>query len=113
MVKEKIKIFDAVEFNNIKDLMYHVAEKYKEKIAFVIKHKKEKEVSYENVTYTRLLEDINKLGTAFYAMKLQGKRIAIIGKNSSSWSSVALICAASLKYLLVSLSLITIVSILY
>ena len=82
---EKIKIYEATEFNNVKEIIYNSAKKYNEKIAFVIKHKNENEVSYENVTYTRLLEDINKLGTCFYNMGLQGKRIAIIGKNRYEW----------------------------
>lgn len=82
---ERIKIYEATEFNNIKDLMYHIAKKYNEKIAFVIKHKNGNEVSYENISYTALLEDINKLGTAFYSLGLKGKRIAIIGKNRYEW----------------------------
>ena len=82
---EKIKIYEATEFNNVKEIIYNSAKKYNEKIAFVIKHKNGNEVSYENVTYTRLLKDIHKLGTCFYNMGLQGKRIAIIGKNRYEW----------------------------
>ncbi len=82
---EKLKIFDATEFKNVKEIIYHSVEKYKEKFAFVIKHKNNDDISYENITYKKLLEDINKLGTAFYNMKLKGKRIAIIGKNSYEW----------------------------
>ncbi len=82
---ENKKIFDVKEFNNIKEIIYNSAEKYAENIAFVIKHKIGKEVNYENVTYKRLLEDINKFGTALYNMGLQGKRVAIIGKNRYEW----------------------------
>ncbi len=82
---ERIKIFEATEFNNIKELVYHISEKYNEKIAFVIKHKNGNEVSYENITYKGLLEDINKLGTALYNLGLKGKRVAIIGKNRYEW----------------------------
>lgn len=82
---EKFKIFEATEFQNIKEIMYYASKKYADQIAFVIKHKQDKEVSYENVTYKRLLEDVNKLGTAFYHMELKGKRIAIIGKNRYEW----------------------------
>ncbi len=82
---ERIKIFEATEFNNIKELVYHISEKYNEKIAFVIKHKNGSEVSYENITYKGLLEDINKLGTALYNLGLKGKRVAIIGKNRYEW----------------------------
>ena len=82
---KRIKIFEATEFNNIKELVYHISEKYNEKIAFVIKHKNGSEVSYENITYKGLLEDINKLGTALYSLGLKGKRVAIIGKNRYEW----------------------------
>lgn len=85
MVKNK-KIFPAIEFKDIKEIIYHSAEKYKENIAFVIKHKVNDGVNYENITYQRLLEDVNKLGTALYNMKLKGKRIAIIGKNRYEWA---------------------------
>ncbi len=86
-VKEKDlrKIFDAKEFKNIKDIIYNSAKVFKEQIAFVIKHKDGENIEYENVTYKRLLEDINKLGAAFYAMKLKAKRIAIIGRNRYEW----------------------------
>lgn len=85
MVKSE-KIFPAIEFKDIKEIIYHSAEVYKEKIAFVIKHKVNDVVNYENITYQKLLEDVNKLGTALYNMKLKGKRIAIIGRNRYEWA---------------------------
>ncbi len=82
---EKNKIYDATEFNNVKEIVYDMAEKFSEKAAFVIKHKENDKVNYENVSYTRLLEDINKLGTAFFDMGLKGKRVAVIGRNRYEW----------------------------
>lgn len=79
------KYFEATEFENIKELIYNAVSKYQEKTAFVIKHK-EKEVSYENVTYTRLLEEINQLGTKFYDLGYQKKRVAIVGRNCYQWA---------------------------
>ena len=79
------KIFDATEFNNIKEIIYNSAKKYKDNLAFVIKNKEEKNTTYENVTYKRLLEDVNKLGTALYSLGLKAKRVAIIGKNRYEW----------------------------
>lgn len=79
------KIFDVKEFDNIKEIIYNSSEKYSENIAFVIKHKDGKEVSYENVSYKRLLEDINKFGTALYNLGMKGKRVAIIGRNRYEW----------------------------
>ena len=79
------KIFEATEFKNIKEILYHSAKVYAKNIAFTIKHKEEKKVSYEDVTYERLLKDVNKLGTAFYNIGLKAKRIAVIGKNRYEW----------------------------
>ena len=76
--------FNATEFKNLKELIYNASKKYSEKIAFIIKHK-EKEVRYENITYKKLLEDINALGTKLYNMGLKAKRIAIVGRNRYEW----------------------------
>ncbi len=80
------KIYSAKEFKNIKEIIYNSVKLYGEKIAYVIKHKDKKDVSYENVTYKRLLDDANKLGTALFDMGFQRKRIAIIGKNRYEWA---------------------------
>ena len=80
------KIYNAKEFKNIKEIIYNSVKLYGEKIAYVIKHKDKKDVSYENVTYKRLLDDANKLGTALFDMGFQKKRIAIIGKNRYEWA---------------------------
>lgn len=79
------KYFEATEFENIKELIYDAVSKYQEKTAFMIKHKKEKDVSYEKVSYSRLLEDINQLGTKFYDLGYADKRVAIVGRNSYEW----------------------------
>lgn len=79
------KIFKAKEFDNIKEIIYNSAKKYENSTAFVIKHKEVGNINYENVTYKRLLEDINKLGTSLFDMNMQNKRIAIIGKNRYEW----------------------------
>jgi long-chain acyl-CoA synthetase len=84
-MKSSEKIFDVNEFKNIKEIIYASAEKYDEKIAFVIKHQENKTKNYENITYKRLLEDINKLGSSLYEMGFKGKRIAVIGKNRYEW----------------------------
>lgn len=77
---------EVKEFNNVKELIYHVADKYSSQIAFVIKHQNGKEIDYENITYKKLLEDINKLGTALFEMGFQGKRVAVIGRNRYEWA---------------------------
>ena len=82
---ERDHLFEATEFNNIKEVIYDAVRKYNEKEVFVIKHKEEKEISYENISYNRMLEDINGLGTKLYEMGFKGKRIAVIGKNRYEW----------------------------
>lgn len=83
---ESKKIFEAKEFKNIKEIIYESAKKYNEKIAFVIKHQENKTITYENVNYRRLLEDINRFGTSLYDMGFKGKRIAVIGRNRYEWA---------------------------
>lgn len=78
-------IFKATEFNNIKEIIYNSANKYSDHIAFTIKRQENKKVSYENITYKRFLEDVNKFGTALYNKGLKEKRVAIIGKNRYEW----------------------------
>ena len=81
------RIFKVPQPNNMRDVIYRAAEKFADNIAFVIKHQNEnKEVTYENITYKKFLEDINKLGTALYKLGLKGKRVAIVGKNRYEWA---------------------------
>ena len=82
---ERDHLFEATEFNNIKEVIYDAVKKFNEKEVFVIKHKDGKEVSYENISYNRMLEDINGLGTELFEMGYKGKRIAVIGKNRYEW----------------------------
>ena len=88
--KSKLKIkngseFEAKEFNNVKEIIYNSVKKYNEKTAFTIKNKNGKEINYKNISYSKLLEDINQLGTAYYSLGLKNDRIAIIGKNRYEW----------------------------
>ena len=73
------------EFDNIKEIIYNSAETYKDKTAFVIKNKEDGKTTYTDISYTKLLEDVNSLGTELFAMGYKGKRIAIIGKNRYEW----------------------------
>ena len=82
---ERERFFEAKEFENIKEIIYNSAKEYAENIAFIIKHKKDKEVTYENITYKKLLEDINALGTRLYDLGYKDKRIAIVGRNRYEW----------------------------
>ncbi len=79
------KIFNPKEYNNIKEIIYNSVNVYGDNIAFVVKHKNDDKIEYENITYKKMLEDINKIGTALYYMGYRGKKVAIIGKNRYEW----------------------------
>lgn len=79
------RYFEATEFENIKDIIYNSAKKYKDNTAFILKHKKDKEIQYENITYKKLLEEVNSLGTKFFDLGYKDKRIAIVGRNRYEW----------------------------
>lgn len=74
----------ATKFSNIRDLIYNSVKVYGDNNAFVLKKDIRKE-EYTYITYKKLLEDINDLGTAFLNLGLKGKRIAICGVNSYEW----------------------------
>lgn len=84
------RYFEATEFNNIKEILYNSAKVYTENTAFIIKHKKDKTIEYENITYKKLLEDVNALGTKLYDLGYKDKRIAIVGRNKYEWAIVHL-----------------------
>ena len=79
------RYFEATEFENIKEIIYHSSEKYGENTAFILKHKEDKKVEYENISYKRLLEEVNALGTKLFDLGYQNKRIAIVGRNRYEW----------------------------
>ena len=82
---EREKYFKATEFKNIKEIICNSAKEYAQNIAFIIKNKKEKEVTYENITYKKLLQDINAFGTKLYELGFKNKRVAIVGRNRYEW----------------------------
>ncbi len=89
----KNQLREVPKFENIKQIIYNSVKLYPENIAYTIKEKKEGDkVEYKNITFNQLLEDINALGTALYEKGLQGKRIAIIGKNQYHWAISHLAC---------------------
>ena len=79
------RFFKSINAKSIKDIIYNSAKEYSENIAFIIKHKKDKEVEYENITYSKFLEDINSFGTKLFELGYKSKRIAIVGRNRYEW----------------------------
>ncbi|MDD4389224.1 MAG: AMP-binding protein [Eubacteriales bacterium] len=89
---EKNKFREKPKFDNIKDILYNSVKLYPDHTAFTIKEKIGKQVSYNNITYSGLLNDINCLGAALHNIGLGAKRIAIIGKNRYEWAISHLSC---------------------
>ena len=83
-VKSK-KVYDAPRFKNIREVLENSVKLYPESTAFILKEKKENEVTYKNITFTQLQEEVNYLGTALISLGLKGKRIAIISPNRYEW----------------------------
>ena len=79
------KIYDAERFNNIREIIDNAVKLYPNNIAFKIKNKEGKNISYTDITYTDLKRKINEFGTGLVALGYKGKRVAVIGKNSFPW----------------------------
>ena len=74
------------DYNNVKEIIKDAVNKYPNNIAFTIKKKSGKEISYRKITYKEFSEEINALGTGLLSLGLKGKRVAIIGKNRYEWA---------------------------
>ena len=86
-IKMKLKkIYDAEKFDNIRDIMANAVKLYPNNVAFKIKHKNGKEVSYTDITYSEFQKEINEFGAGLMAMGYKDKRVAVIGKNSYPWA---------------------------
>lgn len=87
---KKQRYFEATEFKNIKELIYNSVEKYGDNTAFILKKKQDENIKYENISYKKLLEEVNYLGTKLFDLGYKNKRIAIVGRNSYEWVLVHL-----------------------
>ena len=84
MNKKRI-LYEATQYKDIRELLTSTVTRYPQNIAFIIKEKQREKVTYKNITYQMLQEDIKKLGTALMDLGLEGKRIAIIANNRYEW----------------------------
>lgn len=78
-------LYEAKKYNNIREVIEDATQKYADNIAFTIKHKKEKQVEYENITYRDFANDLKYLGTGLINLGLKDKRVAVIAKNRYEW----------------------------
>ena len=59
-IKSK-KVYDAPRFKNIREVLGNSVKLYPDCTAFILKEKKENEVTYKNITFTQLQEEVNSL----------------------------------------------------
>lgn len=69
----------------LKELAVNGAKNFSDDLAFIIKHKNNSKITYENITYTKFLNHINSFGTGLLKKGFTGKRVALIGPNSYEW----------------------------
>lgn len=74
--------YDVRSITDFKDLLTQSAALFPLRPAFKIK---DAEGNIVDVTYRRLLNTVNYLGTALCSLGLKGEKIAVIGKNSHKW----------------------------
>ena len=77
---------NIIEYNNIKELIVNKVKECGDKIIYVKKFLKDKKENYIDISYNKLFEDVNALGTSLYNMGLQGERIAVMGRNRYEWA---------------------------
>ena len=81
MVQSK-PLYKVREINDLKDMIAQSARLFPNSPAFTIKNQAD---TYDIVTYSNYLSDINSLGTKLIDMGLHGKKIAIISENRYEW----------------------------
>lgn len=77
--------------HDLKEMLNRAESNFTGRTAMVEKQNKTEVVSY---TITRLVSDVNAVGTALLSMGLKGKHIAVLGENSYRWvvSFLAVVC---------------------
>ncbi len=86
IIKNATPLYQTHRHADFRELLNSSADKYGDKDAFIIKHKKSrKEFTYESISFNQFRNDINCFGTGMMEQGLMGKRIAIIGKNRYEW----------------------------
>lgn len=76
-------LFKRDDFDTLKEMLYTVSEKYADKPAFRLKDENEK---IYNITYKEFKDDVEAVGSALIKKGLEGKFIAVVGKNSYNWA---------------------------
>ncbi len=76
-------VYDVKNVCTIKELLIHSADDYPLNNAFIVK---EENGDHRHITYTSLLESVKNYATYLNSLGYEGKKIAVIGKNSFNWA---------------------------
>lgn len=97
-MNKKRVLYQAKEYRDIRELVSKTVKNYPDNIAFIIKEKQGEKITYKNITYKMLQEDIDALGTALIDLGLKDKKIAIIANNRYEWciSYLATLCGVGI-----------------
>ena len=76
-----------IQFKNVREIINNSAKVFPDNLAFKVKLA---EKTYDDITFTRLKEEVEAFGSFLIKEGLQGKRVAVIGKNSYNWMLVFL-----------------------
>lgn len=86
----KATFYNETRFSDFREIINHSAEKFAKKTAFIIKDGDDR---YLKINYDELKNRFYTLCRLLIDLKLKGKRIAVIGKNSFGWA-LSYLCAA-------------------
>lgn len=81
MTKENL-VYDVRPISTLRELIETSADEFAYRTAFVLK----KDGKTHNITYAALMNEVRTLATFFNAHGFEGKKIAVIGKNSYHWA---------------------------
>ena len=82
--KDKRYLFkDKHVVTDLKDMLAYSAEHHPDEPLF--KQKFNPKLPYQEITFRRVYEDVNAIGTALLRLGLKGTHIGVIGRNSSEW----------------------------
>ena len=79
----KYKCKYDIEFQDLKEIMDFVADKYGKNIGFIYKTPDRK--NKVEITYNKFREDMDSIGAYLISKGLKDKRIVVIGPNSYTW----------------------------
>lgn len=79
----KYKCRYDIDFQDLKEIMDFVADKYGDNVGFI--YKNEDRTQKVEITYNKFREDIDAIGAYLISKGLKGKRTVVIGANSYTW----------------------------